>query len=105
MIRILDVVGELTGRLVVSDIAHLTVSGGVCPRGQGGVPDDGLGIRMAMVGIGEHDTLLQEIAEAPTTEMRRVTLQEITAQPINRDLQDESRAIRGLGARRSSQRP
>ena len=89
LVAILDVVGRDPGRAVEPDVADHSVGRGVCAGRQGHMADDGLGVRMAMVGVVVMDALLEQVAQPAFAEPVGVARRQVAPELINSDLEDE----------------
>jgi len=88
---ILDVVDHPSLDTVKPDVPDETVGCGMRTGGQGGVADDGLGVRVGVVGVQENHPIVQKVSETAFTHPRQEPSGEITPELIDGDLQNKAR--------------
>ena len=59
------------------------------------VPDYRFGIRMRMMGVSIEDSVLQKVTKTTLAQPIVIACRQVTAQLINRDLQNEPRSFLG----------
>ena len=93
IIRVLDVIDKAPFFTVEPDIAHHAMCRGHRPRCKRDMTDDGLRIRMLVVGVGVVDPFIHEVTKTTFTQHMAVTSRQITAQGIHGDLENQARLL------------
>ncbi len=87
VIRIFDVIGELTGLAIKPYIADHAMFRWKCARCQRRVPNDSLGVGILVMGIGIDGATFQQVFEAPLPKASCIPVEQVGAQPIHGYLQ------------------
>ncbi len=89
MLSILDVVSQGIRLRVVPYVSYHTVHGGLRPGRERRMPDHRLGVGVAIVGIGEYRTFIQEKPKTTVTQPIFTACEQIRSKPVDGHLQHQ----------------
>ena len=93
VIRILDVIDKAPCFAVEPDITDHAVCRRHRPRCKRDMTDDGLRVRMLIVGVGVVDPFIHQVTKTAFTQHIAVTSRQITTQGVHSDLQNQTRLM------------
>ena len=91
---VLDVVDHLAAATVEPDVADHAVDRGLCPGRQGGVPHNGLGVGVSVVGVCEDNPFLEQVSETAFAHAVEIPPRQVAAQLVDGDLENQPRLFR-----------